>query len=54
MRTVLIVLAVITGLIATVLGFGHVPEHAADILGWLALGLTLYAAASLPFERHER
>ena len=54
MRSVLIVLAVLAGAIAALLGFGHVPEHAADVVGWLALSLTLYVAASLPFDRVER
>ncbi len=54
MRPFLIVLAVLAGAVAAVLGFGHAPEHAEDIIGWLALSVTLYVAASLPFDRFDR
>ncbi len=51
MRLALIIASVLTGAIAALLGFGHVPEHAADILGWLSLSVSLFAAAHLPFDR---
>lgn len=54
MRVVLIIASVLAGAVAAVLGFGHAPDHAADVLGWLSLSLTLYAAASLPFDRVDR
>lgn len=54
MSSVLIILAVIAGAIASLLGFGHFAEYAADFGGWLALSLVLYLAASLPFDRYHR
>ncbi len=54
MASVLIVLAFVAGVIASLLGFGNFSEYAGDIFGWLSLSVTLYVAASLPFERYNR
>lgn len=52
MRTILIILAVICALVATVLGFGFLDDAdwQEDVLGWLALSLTFFFAAHLPLD----
>jgi len=56
MHYVLIVLALIAGVIATILGFGFVndAEWVEDFSGWFALALTFFIAAHLPYDRFNR
>lgn len=53
MRLVLIVLAFIAGLVATVVGFGFVHDAGwtEDWPGWVSLSLTLFVLAHFPWER---
>lgn len=52
MRTVLLILAVITFAWAAILGFGLIddPSLTEDYAGWLALGLCLAILAELPID----
>lgn len=56
MRVILTFFAVVAGGIAVATGFGWVndPEWAEDFPGWLALAVTLFAAAHLPWDRYDR
>lgn len=55
-RTALIVASLACGAVATVLGFGFIDDvdWLEDFSGWLALAITLYVAAQLPYDKYHR
>ncbi len=56
MRIALIITSVLCGAVASAIGFGWIDDATwqSDYPGWLAIAVTFFVAAHLPFERYER